>query len=503
VRKILEAPSFGPEVPHIRPIPGKRELIAGLQDEDIEVFVRSAARRISTDARLVGIDRRSFETQVRLHLPRLPRMAIRTWPRRKTYEAVRVAALVRCGEIRQASEDAAYQAQLSLLLGGETVRKDLTFTGDNEYCVPFRFGPVLPSIGNFVQSRLHYLRSARGDTSLEFGLYVPGASMPLTYIAFSPCDRSYIIAALRALGINANPQEVLVLTRMHGLPGIPRNLMSLTIGQAVRRLRADTSVKYVVTAFNPMLGFEGTTFHATGFSPFALSPVVYAYDESGFFSTRRLGRGRVAQRLDVSNNVLLAAGVTRDVKRRLSRASGRICQVPAVAHQRKDIVALKSFDMRDPGCMRRLGEYRRTLESCWSRETVHPRYSMDAADVTGPRGQCGVSSVWLARRLRSEFGMNSTYCYGRLSVALPGVKSVDHHCWVEIGDHRDAGRMVIDLTCDQAEGLQRSVLCDRHDDLAARGLSYEVRSRLDLDELPEDRVWRRFLALSDAAAVKT
>jgi len=42
------------------------------------------------------------------------------------------------------------------------------------------------------------------------------------------------------------------------------------------------------------------------------------------------------------------------------------------------------------------------------------------------------------------------------------------------------------------------VLCDTYSDLRRRGLDYRSRSRLTLDKLPDDRVWHRFMVLSDA-----
>jgi hypothetical protein len=145
-------------------------------------------------------------------------------------------------------------------------------------------------------------------------------------------------------------------------------------------------------------------------------------------------------------------------------------------------------------------EYRQLLESAWSADTAHPSYAKDFADNPGPRGQCGVASVWLARELRTKFGIEATYCYGHLDVSLAGVQSVAHHCWIEIGCSVDPARLVVDLTCDQATGLGRETLCEPHEDLAKGGLGYRALFRRPLDELKSDRVWFRFLELDDSVA---
>ncbi|MFB4310612.1 hypothetical protein [Actinomadura sp. GTD37] len=486
----------GPRRPESSSTPGRKDLISALRDPDIEAFIDKASPLWRRDAHRVGVAERTMETQVRLHLPALPRELLTRPAVGDVYEQVRVQAVVRSAEIGMASVDAAYEAHFSMLAGGSKVRRDLAFEGDHGYRLRLACGQVTTRAGQFIQSRLHYLRSARSDTTLEFGLFVPGAAMPIAYAAFSPVDRPYVLDALRAVDVNAEPRELLILTRMHGLPDIPHNIMSLMLGRAFKHIRDAERAKYVITAFNPMLGFEGTTFHATGFRPFALAPVVYAYDDNGYFSTRRLRRGQRTQELDVPGNLLLLTGVTRDAKRALARIPERIHRIPDGRH-REESLPRRRFSPHDPDCLNRLMEYRKEIQAAWSARTAHPRYTLEYQDPADPRGQCGVASVWLARALRHEFGVESTYCYGQLKSTNPAISSVEHHCWVEIGERPDPFRTIIDLTCDQATGMEGPVLCGRHQDLAADGLSYNSVSRLRLDELPKDRVWRRFIVLSD------
>ena len=139
---------------------------------------------------------------------------------------------------------------------------------------------------------------------------------------------------------------------------------------------------------------------------------------------------------------------------------------------------------------------RESLERAWTSRTIHPAFA-DQYRAGKPIGQCGVSSVWLARRLRSDFNVEGTYCYGDLSFDDARIGSVRRHCWIEIGDLAQADRLVIDLTADQASGFGERVIVFSMHDLRARGIYYDGRIRKGLDELPADAVWPRFLILSD------
>jgi hypothetical protein len=474
------------------------QLAESLRDPDVENVIKETAPAIARDACQLGIDERTFRTQVRLHLPSIDRSELRSGDPARVYEAIRVPVIARCSVIKMSIDQAEQLAYTSLLLGQRKVRRDLEVERDGAPPVPLTFGRVQPSVGHFVQSRLHYLQSPRCDTVLELGIHVPEAPMPLAYVGFSSCDRSYLRQAVAAVDSKVAWSDVIVLTRMHGLPSALPNLMSLLIARAARFLRG-TGVRYIVTAFNPMLGFPGSVYRAAGFVPFAVAPVTYNYDDRGFYTSRRQSGDCLTQKLDTPHNVLLMLGVDRPAKRRLARLQD-VVDITSQNYLTID----EHFTGRVAECKRvlnsRLPEYRRLLESAWSSDTAHPSYARDFVENPGPRGQCGVASVWLARELRTQFGIEATYCYGRLDVNIPCVQPVAHHCWLEIGRQSDPGRLVVDLTCDQATGLGRETLCEKHEDLARQGLRYDALYRHRLDELKQDRVWFRFLELDDSVA---
>jgi hypothetical protein len=469
-----------------------------LQDPDVESVIKETADAIARDASQLGIDERTFRTQVRLHMPRVDRSELKSGDPARVYEALRVPVIARCSVIKMSIDQAEQLAYTSLLLGQFKVRRNLVVERDGGPPVPLTFGRVQPSVGHFVQSRLHYLQSPRCDTVLELGIHVPEAPMPLTYVGFSSCDRSYLRQAVATVDPKVSRSEVIVLTRMYGLPSALPNLMSLMIARAAQFLR-NSGVRYIVTAFNPMLGFPGAVYRAAGFVPFAVAPVTYNYDDRGFYTSRRQSGDCLTQKLDTPENVLLMLGVDRAARRRLARLQD-VADITSEDYLTID----EHFSGHIGECQRvldpQLPKYRRMLESVWSADTAHPSYARDFADNPGPRGQCGVASVWLARELRTNFGIEATYCYGQLDVDIPGVQPVAHHCWIEIGRQSDPGRLVVDLTCDQATGLGRETLCETHEELDRQGIRYGAVFRYRLDELKRDRVWFRFLELDDSVA---
>ncbi|HTX82483.1 MAG TPA: hypothetical protein VME44_09910 [Streptosporangiaceae bacterium] len=475
-----------------------RRMANSLRDPDIEHLVEAMAPAIASDAAQLEIDERTFRTQVRLHLPSIDRAELRSGDPARVYEAIRVPVIARCSIMKMSIDQAEQLAYTSLLLGQRKVRRDLVVERDGAQSAQLIFGPVQPSVGHYVQSRLHYLQSPRCDTILELGIHVPEAPMPIAYAGFSSCDRSYLRQAVAAVDSKIDMSNMIVLTRMYGLPSALPNLMSMLIAQSAQFLRS-SGVRYIVTAFNPMLGFPGTVYRAAGFVPFAVAPVTYNYSDSGFYTSRRQSGDCLSQKLTTPENILLMLGVDRSAKRRLARLQD-IVNITS-----RDYLTIdEHFTGHIAECRRvinpRLSGYRRLLESAWSTDTAHPSYAKDFADNPGPRGQCGVASVWLARELRSKFGIEATYCYGRLDVDIPGVQPVDHHCWIEVGRQSDPCRLVVDLTCDQAIGLGRETLCETHEDLIGRGLRYGALFRHRLDELKRDRVWFRFLELDDSVA---
>ncbi|MFD9795536.1 hypothetical protein ACFWXK_31810 [Streptomyces sp. NPDC059070] len=465
-----------------------------LRDARIDGLSRDCRDLVAADAALCGLSARDFDIQLRLHAPLVFHTA-RTGdgeppPSASLYEEMRPRLIARCSRIAGYTQDADLHANSSLLIGGGRARRDFTVRRPDDSSVGVNFGPVPPSLGHLYQARLHYMLCARADTAVEVGCYLQGATHPVTYLAFSVCDRPGIVQALQRQGIPAERGNLLILTRALGLSGAVRNLMSFTIGQAVKQIRS-MGCRFIVTAFNPLLGFTGSALHATNFVPFATAPVAYCYDQFGSYLTRRQSLSesdRCADRrvTESYRNMLVVLGTDSTARKEIRKVE----TLQHVAEPTRDRVAAPPPEL-DPDELR---GYRDRLEAAWSLKTVHPSYALEPLSS---KGQCGVSSVWLARKLRLR-EIEATYCYGKLSFDNPSISSVDHHCWIEIGPPTEARRVVIDLTCDQADGFEEKVIYRRHDELTRDGIHYEPATRLAVDDLPADRVWSRYTRLEES-----
>ncbi|MGW6894790.1 transglutaminase domain-containing protein [Streptomyces chartreusis] len=462
-----------------------------LRDPFIDALSESCQGLVAADAALCEMSAQDFDIQLRLHAPSVfDQVKVkRSFP--ALYSQLRPQLIARCSRISSYLKDADFLANSSLLLGGGEARRGFTIQRTDGSSVGVNFAVVSPSTGYLYQSKLHYLMSPRADTLVEVGCYLQGASHPVTYLAFSMCDRPGIIQALQQQGITAQRDNLLILTRALGLSGAARNLMSFTIGQAVRHLRI-MGCKFIVTAFNPLLRFTGSALHATNFSPFATAPVAYCYDKFGSYMTRRqsMSDKSTDRRAENYRNILVVLGTD-------SASRKEIRKVTTLQHVAEPDIDAPGGQLAalDPNELR---YYRSRLEAAWSLSTAHPSY---AREPLSSKGQCGVSSVWLARRLRQR-EIEATYCYGRLAFDDNSISSVDHHCWIEVGPPNDATRHVIDLTCDQADGFEEKVIYRRYDELARVGIRYEPVTRLAVDDLPSDRVWPRYTRLEESMRVK-
>lgn len=69
-------------------------------------------------------------------------------------------------------------------------------------------------------------------------------------------------------------------------------MMSKLFDKAVKYIRNDHRFdskypKYLVTALNPFLGFNGGIFLGSSFTPYATSPMEYRYNQKGLYLNRR------------------------------------------------------------------------------------------------------------------------------------------------------------------------------------------------------------------------
>ena len=140
-------------------------------------------------------------------------------------------------------------------------------------------------------------------------------------------------------------------------------------------------------------------------------------------------------------------------------------------------------------------ELRALLSRSWSPATAYPDTVNQSHWVTGdPRGQCGVSSIWLAEVLSRVYSINSTFCRGSVRFDDQDVESLSDHCWLEI-DEKSGDQLILDLTCDQAVGF-RQIVFESKADLAKDHIQFISDQRLNISDLaPDNAVWPRYQSL--------
>ena len=142
-----------------------------------------------------------------------------------------------------------------------------------------------------------------------------------------------------------------------------------------------------------------------------------------------------------------------------------------------------------------LHEFRALLAGSWSPATAYPESVTPSHWSAGdPRGQCGVSTAWLAEVLHRDYSIASTFCRGSLTFSERAAQDLPDHCWLEITPESGED-LVLDLTCDQAHGFDREIVFDLRADLDQESVHYIPRERVDISDLPNNPVWPRYQEL--------
>ena len=142
-----------------------------------------------------------------------------------------------------------------------------------------------------------------------------------------------------------------------------------------------------------------------------------------------------------------------------------------------------------------LERLRTVVSGGWTRQTAYPGSLLDDQWAPGdPRGQCGVSATWLAEYLANHFGIEATFCRGSLLLDDHTEAGLSDHCWLELLDP-DGETLILDLTCDQTDGLNGPVVLEAKTGLARKNVRFVTRFHFSRHELREYTVWARYLIL--------
>ena len=144
------------------------------------------------------------------------------------------------------------------------------------------------NIDYIFQNNLHYIKRYRKDTYESYGIFLNNDEYPICYASLSISDRTYLSNALIKLNIIQDTDEykALTMTRAFGFNGIPKNMMSKLFDKIYKTYK-NNDLNFILTALNPMVGFQGSIFKGSSYFIFATSPMEYKYDKNGLYLNRR------------------------------------------------------------------------------------------------------------------------------------------------------------------------------------------------------------------------
>ena len=455
----------------------------------LKTLLDSQDSNIKLKANSLGVDEREFIRQVRLHAPRFPKSSyytpnflsnnvyptleklLQSYPNDfKVYRENCGAFMLDCGTGLSEEElivmrnqdrhpDAVIVATKKI---GEQKRNHPSKIM-SKLCVKI----VEEEMGKYLEEKLHYLHSFRNDAIIRIGLFIQEYNYPVCYMSFSKIDRiDKLLSLKKSLNRDISNDEVIELSRVYGCGNLPKNSISFLIAASKKYLKG---YKYLITAVNINLGFSGNSMISSGFVPYAFRPVNYAYNAEGFYTAKR----NPCQELSISPNemppnILLvreieSSGSTERLYCKLVQING------------------DKYSFMGSAIEPEISEIRSDLEKIWDDKTRYHR-----TDITNEhrpsKGQCGVSSLYLARKLKKQ-GYSARFCEGDANFEKKDDTSIKNHCWVLLKNYRNRDiDVVIDLTADQ-NGYSQKIIFKEINELNRQKIKYVSRSEKDPDSI--------------------
>jgi hypothetical protein len=119
--------------------------------------------------------------------------------------------------------------------------------------------------------RNHYSHSIPGGTKMCFGIILNGRLLGAMTFGVGPFYGYKLVNG-------ATPDDAITLTRLWLSDELPRNSESKVLGIALRSLKRDTSLKFVIAYSDPAVGHLGIIYQATGWVYTGLSSATPLYD---------------------------------------------------------------------------------------------------------------------------------------------------------------------------------------------------------------------------------
>jgi len=445
-------------------------LIEKCENDQLDSFFSKNETEIRAYSETNGIDINDIIKQIRLHLPLFEHSIINSKQffiqgmiplldkRFNNYLTSLNYYFIKCGI------DSISNFSNLHLKGNSIVEKNT-----NKKIADFEVHEVNEDVAKFIECELHYLHSFRKESKYRIGLFIKDYSHPLCYMSFCDIDRKDKIDAIQmSLGFNSyDYTKTIELSRVFGCGKLPYNTISFLISQGTKYYRK-LGYEYLITAVNPYLGFTGT------------SMIAYCYSQtSNEYITSRNSELRKQSNIEMPPNILYIKEVQK---------ISRLTPVKIVSIKNDGISFLKISIKKD------IFKLRGSLEVVWNDITRYHGTNFHSSDHPS-KGQCGVSSLHLAKHLQSR-GYNVKFCEG--NVHFPeDEKSIYNHCWIKLLNYGNEGVIVIiDITADQ-NGYEEKVIFKNEKDLISQNIRYESISEYNVNEVGVEHLIDRLTYLEN------
>jgi len=457
------------------------DYLKNCKSEQLDILLQGRESSLKQFARSQHVDEKEVIRQVRLHAPREQQM---NYGNKHFLEKSIFPVLeklfkdykVKFSEYRvSCGAEILERESLRVKRGKEPNIDAIIIDKDNDVIAELQIQEINEEIGKLIEGELHYLRSFRDDAIIRVGLFLVGYKMPICYMSFTDIDRADKVEALNhSLDPEINQNEVVELSRVYGCGNLPKNTISFLVGASMKYLR---HYKYIITAVNINLGFTGLSILVSGFVPYAIRPVTYSYSASGFYTARRKHIRSVYHSPNkMPPNILYVREIAFS-----GRSERMYCKLVEIKENSECCLVESALEHE-------ISEIRTELEKIWDEKTRY--HGTDLINLRPSKGQCGVSSLHLARKLDQQ-GYKTLFCEGDVSFGKKPNASITNHCWVLLSDYRHRGKnVIIDLTADQ-NGYSQKIIFKTIDELEKQDIEYIARSEKHPDDIDVEHLMTR------------
>ena len=163
------------------------------------------------------------------------------------------------------------------MCAGSVMVSTAPLQGDGRGSIPtsalynLRIIPISREDAKKVIVRHHYSHTLPGGTKMCFGIMRNGKLLGVMVFGVGPFYGYKLV-------MGATPEDVVTLTRLWLSDELPKNSESKVLGIALRSLRKETSLKFVIAYSDPAFGHLGIIYQATNWLYTGFSTAMPLYD---------------------------------------------------------------------------------------------------------------------------------------------------------------------------------------------------------------------------------